>query len=65
MSKLNTLTFFSNSTCYLSHIVRLVLAEKAIDARILDVAVPANARLMAQFGSTMQAPALAERDLAL
>lgn len=35
MSKLNTLTFFSNSTCYLSHIVRLVLAEKAIDARIL------------------------------
>ncbi|HHX7105483.1 TPA: hypothetical protein ACVGN5_006094 [Pseudomonas aeruginosa] len=65
MSKLNTLTFFSNSTCYLSHIVRLVLAEKAIDARTLDVAVPANARLMAQFGSTMQAPALAERDLAL
>ncbi|WHV80525.1 hypothetical protein [Pseudomonas aeruginosa] len=37
MSKLNTLTFFSNSTCYLSHIVRLVLAEKGIDARILGI----------------------------
>ncbi|HBO6305194.1 MULTISPECIES: glutathione binding-like protein [Pseudomonas] len=65
MSIVNTLTIFSDSTCYRSHIVRLVLAEKAIDARILDVAVPANARLMSQFGSTMQAPALAERDLAL
>ncbi|HHH9443101.1 TPA: glutathione binding-like protein [Pseudomonas aeruginosa] len=65
MSIVNTLTIFSDSICYRSHIVRLVLTEKSIAARILDVAVPANSRLMGQFGSTMQAPALAERDLSL
>lgn len=65
MSNVNTLTFFSDNTCYLSHIARMVIAEKGIEARILDVAVPANTRLLAQFGSTLRAPAIAERDLAL
>ena len=65
MSAPNKLGCYSDPTCQYSHRVRLVLAEKAVTAEIMDVTNGECPEYLAEVNPYATVPTLVDRDLAL
>lgn len=65
MSAPNKLGCYSDPNCQYSHRVRLVLAEKAVTAEIMDVINGACPEYLAEVNPYATVPTLVDRDLAL
>ncbi len=64
-SRRPVMTLYSQSTCILSHRVRLVLAEKGINAEVVDVDISNPPEDLIELNSYNNEPTLVDRDLVL
>ncbi len=65
VTKRSTMTFFSDSTDYLSHRVRIVLAEKGVTVDIIDCDPDAIPEEVSEINPYNSLPTLLDRDLVL
>jgi len=65
MAAPNRLGCYSDPVCHYSHRVRLVLAEKAVAAEIIDVAAGECPQSLAELNPYGSVPTLVDRDLSL